>query len=251
MPPMMYRAAILGATGTVGQRFVELLSQHPHFDITALCASERSCGKLYSEACKWKLSADIPSKCAEMKVRSCDVKELCTLCEVVFSGLDSSVAGSIESECASNGLAVFSNAKNHRMDPDVPILLPTVNPDHLQLVKSQDSMKKSGGFIVTNANCASTAMCLALMPLHTAFGIEKIFCATLQATSGAGYPGISSMDILDNCIPYISDEEPKIESEPKKIMGQLKSDKIEEASMEISSMVHRVPVTDGHLISVP
>lgn len=244
------RAAILGATGAVGQRFVDLLRAHPRIEITAVCASERSAGKFYCDACNWKVSADIPPRIKSMVVGKCDVEEIKSLCDLVFSGLDAAVAGEIESKCAEAGLAVFSNAKNHRYDDDVPILIPTANPEHIEIVREQSAFKRNGGFIVTNANCASTALCLALAPIHKEFGIEKVFCATLQACSGAGYPGLPSMDILDNCVPYISGEEGKLEMEPNKILGTVQKGRILEAGMRISSMVHRVPVTDGHLISV-
>eukprot|EP00916_Digyalum_oweni_P005823 GHVL01010094.1.p1 GENE.GHVL01010094.1~~GHVL01010094.1.p1 ORF type:complete len:287 (+),score=55.29 GHVL01010094.1:227-1087(+) len=168
---------------------------------------------------------------------------------IVFSGLDSSVAGPIESRFADAGVAVFSNAKNHRMSDNVPILLPMVNEDHLSLIKQQDSFKKTGGFIVTNANCASTGLCIALKPILDKFGLKTVVSSTLQAISGAGYPGLSSVDILDNVIPFIDGEEEKLQTEPLKILGCLTNDAIQPLECQFSCMVHRVPVSDGHIIS--
>eukprot|EP00922_Rhytidocystis_sp_ex-Travisia-forbesii_P022583 GHVS01033057.1.p1 GENE.GHVS01033057.1~~GHVS01033057.1.p1 ORF type:complete len:310 (-),score=26.40 GHVS01033057.1:576-1505(-) len=192
----------------------------------------------------------MPLAAADMVVDSCEPSMLANRCDLVFSGLDNSVAGDIEQQCAQAGLAVFSNAKNHRMDPFVPILIPFVNHEHLQAVYKQPSMVSSGGFIVTNANCASTGLAIALKPIHEAFGICSMFVATLQAVSGAGYPGLPSMAILDNAIPGISGEEGKLETEPQKIFGSLTAEGIQSAAIKCSACTHRVPVTDGHLISV-
>eukprot|EP00922_Rhytidocystis_sp_ex-Travisia-forbesii_P022589 GHVS01033063.1.p1 GENE.GHVS01033063.1~~GHVS01033063.1.p1 ORF type:complete len:225 (-),score=22.37 GHVS01033063.1:33-707(-) len=199
-----YRVGILGATGAVGQRFVSLLFSHDWFDVVVLAASERSSGQRYRHAVTWTLPDAMPAAAADIVVDICEPSLLATRCDLVFSGLDNSVAGDIEDKCAQAGLAVFSNAKNHRMDPFVPILIPFVNYEHLQAVYKQPSMVSAGGFIVTNANCASTGLAIALKPIHEAFGICSMFVATLQAVSGAGYPGLPSMAILDNAIPGIS-----------------------------------------------
>eukprot|EP01068_Selenidium_serpulae_P009568 Selendium_serpulae@DN5264_c0_g1_i1.p1 len=247
---MSFRVGILGATGAVGQQFANLLKDHPWFKVTALCASERSAGKKYRDVVKWKVSAEIPADMADMDIGDCNVEKLKSMCDIVFSGLDAAVAGQIETQCAAAGIAVFSNAKNHRYDKDVPILIPTINSEHLDIVHTQDVYKQHGGFIVTNSNCAVTALCMAITPLHKKFEIEQMFITTLQACSGAGYPGIPSMDVLDNCVPYIEGEEVKVEEEPKKIMGHIDKSEIKDANTKISAMCHRVPVTNGHLISV-
>lgn len=232
--------AILGATGSVGQQFVSLLANHPWFEIAAVCASERSVGKTYREAVKWILSEPLPAEVADMRVQPCIPGSSANL---YFSALDASVAGEIEIACAEAGAVVVSNSSNHRMDPLVPLLVPEVNSDHLQLLKSRSTVK---GLIVTNPNCAVVGLVMALKPL-VSFGLEKILVTTLQAVSGAGYPGLPSVDILDNVIPFISNEEDKIETEPLKILGSVKSAGIEFLSCHISAQVNRVPVTDGHL----
>lgn len=236
--------AILGATGSVGQRLVQLLANHPWFEIAALAASERSYGKLYSDAVNWLLPEPIPPKIAQMKVGLCypDLP-----CSVVFSGLDSSVAGDVETAFAKAGYIVISNAKNHRMDPSVPLLIPEVNADHLQLVKKQGFGK---GMIVTDPNCSVMGLVLALKPIVDAFGIEAVHVVTMQALSGAGYPGVASMDIFDNVIPFIQGEEEKIETEPLKILGRLGENGVIPADMSISAHCNRVAVSDGHLACV-
>ncbi|MCS6903370.1 MAG: aspartate-semialdehyde dehydrogenase, partial [Candidatus Bipolaricaulota bacterium] len=238
---------ILGATGTVGQRFVQLLAEHPWFEVTALAASERSAGRTYQEAVRWKLDSPIPDKIARMPVL--DPKPNLD-CSIVFSALDSSVAGPIEEEFARAGYAVFSNAKNHRMDDDVPILIPEVNPDHLELIELQRAQRRWKGFIVTNGNCSTITLCLALAPLERDFGIESVLVTTMQAVSGAGYPGVPSLDILGNLIPHIDGEEEKIERETKKIFGTLRNQKIEPHPMVVSATTTRVAVLDGHSESV-
>ncbi|CEM25113.1 unnamed protein product [Vitrella brassicaformis CCMP3155] len=247
-----YRVGVLGATGAVGQRFLELLKNHPWFIVTALGASERSAGKKYGDVVNWKVSAAVPEEAASLLVMECRADLFIGLVDIVFSGLDSSVAGSVEADFASRGIPVFSNAKNHRMDADVPILIPVINADHLSIVRSQPTFKDKGGFIVTNANCASTGLSIALKPIHERFGIHEVFMATCQAISGAGYPGLPSMDILDNCIPFISGEEPKLEEEPAKILGKPSSDGscIDFAPIAATAMCHRVAVSDGHIVSV-
>lgn len=242
------RVGILGATGTVGQRFIELLHAHPYFQITALAASERSVGKKYSELNVWKLDSVLPSDIGVMKVEACSPG---IEARVVFSALDSSVAGSIEMEFARAGYIVVSNAKNYRMEDDVPLLFPEVNADHVRLI---DIQKKNRGFdkgyIVTNSNCAIMGFVPIVHVLNQHYGVESVDVTTLQAISGAGYPGVPSMDILGNVIPYISGEEEKIETEPLKIWGQMVQDRIQYAPITISASVHRVPVMDGHLASV-
>jgi len=235
--------AVLGATGAVGQRFVQLLDGHPWFRVAALAASERSAGQPYARAARWFLQEPMPSWARDMEIVPCrpglDAR-------VAFSGLDASVAGTIESEFAGAGHAVVSNSRNHRMDPDVPLMIPEVNADHLELIEGQRRLSKGGGFIVTNPNCSTVGLAMSAAPLHRVFGIRRLAVATLQAISGAGYPGISSVDILDNVIPFIGGEEEKMESETLKILGAPKT----AASFPISAQCHRVHVSDGHTLAV-
>lgn len=231
---------ILGATGSVGQRFIELLSRHPWFDITFVAASERSLGKTYGEAVKWQLSTPLPDAIAALPVNECQPS---LAPQLLFSALDSSVAEEIESTFAQKGKIVITNAKNHRMKKDVPLLIPEVNSEHLELLPMQTF---GIGKIVTNPNCSAIGLSLALKPLCDGFGVESVHVVTMQAVSGAGYPGVSSMDILDNVIPYICDEENKLETEPRKILGKVAGGYIEEAAIAISAQCNRVPVTDGH-----
>ncbi len=231
---------ILGATGSVGQMFVNLLQEHPLFEIAELAASERSAEKKYSEAVNWVLAKPLPEKIGNMTVKPCEPN---LDCKLVFSGLDSKVAGEIESNFAKNGYIVISNSKNHRMFDDVPLLIPDINPDHLELIKKQRYGK---GMIITNPNCSTIGLCMALKPLIDNFGIEAVNVVTMQAISGAGYPGVASLDIIDNVIPYIGDEEGKMETEPLKIFGKLSNDKIEFADFKISAHCNRVAVVDGH-----
>ncbi len=235
---------ILGATGMVGQKFVELLSVHPWFEIVSLAASDRSVGKRYEDAMKWSMPTSLPQKIAEMPVVAC----LPNLpCKVVFSGLDSSVAGEIEKNFAKAGYKVISNSSNHRMDFDVPLLIPEINGDHLNLLPHQGFGQ---GAIVTNPNCSVVGICMALKPLLDQWGVEAVSVVTLQALSGAGYPGIPSMDILDNVIPYIGGEEEKIETEPLKILGTCEKNKIIPYPLHLSAQCTRVSVADGHLACV-
>ncbi len=235
------KVGILGATGSVGQKFIELLSNHPWFEITEVAASERSSGKKYKEAVNWILTSPLPKSVADLIVKNCEPN---LDCKLVFSGLDSSIAGEVEINFANAGYVVVSNSKNHRMDSDVPLLVPEINSEHLQLVKHQ---KFNGGCIVTNPNCSTIGMVLALKPLLDNFGLEAVNVVTMQALSGAGYPGVSSLDIIDNVIPYISGEEPKLETEPLKILGKLNSNKIDNINFKISAQCNRVAVVDGHL----
>ncbi|MBD3290943.1 aspartate-semialdehyde dehydrogenase [candidate division KSB1 bacterium] len=238
---MKIPVGILGATGSVGQKFIQLLSDHPWFEINSVAASERSAGKKYRDAVNWFMTAPIPETVADLTIRTCEPE---LPCKIVFSGLDASVAGDIETEFAKAGYVVISNSRNHRFDPDVPLLIPEVNSDHLKLIEQQ---KYGDGCIVTNPNCSTIGMTLALKPLHDAFGIAAVNVVTLQALSGAGYPGVASLDIIDNVLPFISNEEPKMESEPLKILGSLNGDKIDFADFPISAQCNRIPVLDGHL----
>jgi aspartate-semialdehyde dehydrogenase len=238
---------VLGATGAVGQRFVQLLADHPWFEIVELAASDRSAGKAYRDACTWRLPTGLPEAAATRVVKSCEGP---FQAKILFSGLDSSVAGEIETALAGRGHAVVSNARNHRMDPDVPLLIPEVNPEHLDALAVQRK-RTGGGYIVTNPNCSVVGLAMALAPLQRAFGLQEVAVVTLQALSGAGYPGVASMDINDNVIPYIGGgEEEKIEAEPLRILGRFTAGAFEPAPFAISASVHRVAVSDGHTMAV-
>lgn len=240
-----WHAGVLGATGIVGQRLVHLLAEHPWFELREVAASERSSGKTYSEAVRWQLETPIPEAARGLTVKGIEP----TLdCDFVFSALDSSVAGPAEEDFARAGYPVVSNSRNHRVDPDVPLLIPEVNAAHLQAIPVQQ--KNRGyhtGFIVTNPNCSTAGLVLVLKPLADAFGLERIFVVTLQAISGAGYPGVASMDIHGNVLPFISGEEEKMESEPQKLLGKWDGTRFIEAGLCISAHCNRVPVLDGHL----
>jgi aspartate-semialdehyde dehydrogenase len=243
------KVGILGATGMVGQRFIQLLENHPWFEISALAASERSAGKTYTESMvgRWKLETPIPKDVAGMEVKECtpDMD-----CRVIFSALDSSVAGPVEEKFARTGYVVSSNSKNHRMDDDVPLLIPEINGDHLEIISAQKKRIGSNGFIVTNPNCSTIGLVMGVAPLHKKYGITKIVVTTMQALSGAGYPGVASLDILDNVVPYIGGEEDKLETEPQKILGMIKNNRFVMADMLISASCNRVNVKDGHLETV-
>lgn len=236
--------AILGATGCVGQKFIHLLDQHPWFEIVALCASERSAGKKYGEAVNWLMPAPLPDYMARMEVQLCRPSFTCSL---VFSGLDANVAGEIETQFAQAGYLVVSNSRNHRMDPAVPLVIGEVNANHLDLLRKQPFGK---GGLVTNSNCSVMGLTVALKPLYDRFGLEAVHVVTMQALSGAGYPGVASLDILDNIIPFIKGEEEKIETEPLKILGHFDGSAITNANFKISAQCNRVPVLDGHTESV-
>ncbi|MDA0378533.1 MAG: aspartate-semialdehyde dehydrogenase, partial [Bacteroidetes bacterium] len=239
---MKLRVGILGATGAVGQKFIRLLADHPWFEITAVAASERSAGKPYHEAVHWVEDTALPPAVAQLVVQECTPG---LDCDFVFSGLDSSVAGHVEKAFAEAGYPVISNAKNHRMDPDVPLLIPEVNPEHLALLDRQTY--PDGGFIVTNPNCATVGMAVALKPLQDAFGIEAVHVTTMQALSGAGYPGVASLDATANVIPFISGEEDKLETEPLRILAPLmQGPSVELLDFGISAQCNRVPVIEGH-----
>ncbi|WOO83003.1 putative aspartate-semialdehyde dehydrogenase [Vanrija pseudolonga] len=254
-PQAPIKVGVLGATGTVGQRFIELLATHPYFEIHALGASARSAGKKYVDATKWKLVSQIPESVKGMIVQECKPEPFAE-CGVVFSGLDHDVAGDIEVAFRAAGLNVFSNAKNYRRDPLVPLMVPLVNPDHISVVRhQQQELKLSKGYIVCNANCSTTAIVVPLKALEVAFGpLKTVMVTTLQAISGAGYPGVSSLDILGNVVPYIGGEEEKIEWETKKILGGVNPDNSFDlhasAPLKISANCNRVPVIDGHLACV-
>lgn len=244
-----FKVGILGATGAVGQKFIRLLQGHPWFTITALGASERSAGQIYKKAAQWVESVPLPNQIAQMEVRECLADRFDDV-DFVFSGLDSSVAERIESNFATSGIPVISNAKNFRMHEQVPLLIPEVNPDHIELIQHQTFTNDHSGWIVTNPNCVVVPLATSLKPLHEKYGIESVLLTSMQAISGAGYPGVPSLDILGNVVPFISGEESKIESEPLKLLGQLSTDKISFADFPIQATATRVPVRNGHLLSV-
>jgi aspartate-semialdehyde dehydrogenase len=243
-----YAVGILGATGTVGQRFIQLLENHPQFEITALAASDRSAGKPFAEACAWKLAGGMPGSVKQIMVQPIEPS---LDCEIVFSSLPSSVARETELAFARAGYAVISNSSSYRMDEDVPLLIPEINAEHLGLIEIQQQKRGLGkGFIITNPNCSVVSFAPPLAALHKRFGIETAIVTTLQAISGAGYPGVASLDIIDNVIPYIAGEEPKVETEAQKILGRFVGGAIEKADFTVSAQCFRVPVIDGHTVSV-
>lgn len=237
--------AVLGATGAVGQAFVRLLADHPWFDLVEIAASERSVGKSYRDATRW-LEGKMPERTAKLTVKPCDPLEI--KAKIVFSALDSSVAGDVEAAFAAAGRVVLSNAKNYRMADDVPLVIPEVNGHHLSLLDRQRSERGWPGGIVTNANCAVTVIAMALAPLHEKFHVRKVFATTMQAVSGAGYPGVASLDFLGNTIPYIGDEEPKIELELTKLLGTYDGSRIVPAEIVTSAHANRVAVEHGHTV---
>src|SRR5438046_6545214 len=239
------RVGILGATGTVGQRFLQLLEQHPQFTVTALAASERSQGRPYAESCAWRLRGAVPDAVRGLVVQA---PEPPLDCDVVFSSLPSDVAGPVETRFARAGYRVVTNSSPHRMADAVPLLIPKVNPDHLALL---DACKGTGGgFIVANPNCSTVMIALALAPLAARFGVAAVAVTTLQAISGAGYPGVAALDITDNVIPFIAEEEEKIERETRKILGSLETGRVTPAEFAVSAQCHRVNAVDGHLAAV-
>lgn len=239
--------SVLGATGTVGQKFVRLLADHPWFELAAVAASSTSAGKRYGDVMRWREPSILPERIASLKVQEC-VPPLPG--PIVFSALDAEVAGPIEEAFARAGAHVVSNARNHRMDPDVPLLIPETNVDHLVLADRQRDTRAWRGAILANPNCSTACLVLALTPLHRAFGIEKLFVSTMQAVSGAGYPGVASLDILGNVIPHIGGEEEKMERETRKILGTLGPAGVEPATFAVSAHTNRVAVLDGHLETV-
>jgi aspartate-semialdehyde dehydrogenase len=244
------KVGILGATGSVGQRFVQLLEGHPWFEFGALFASERSVGKRYKEVAKWFLPYEMPREAADMVVRSMeDIGASGNDIAIMFSALPGPVASNVEKRCAEAGYMVSSNVAVHRMEKDVPLVIPEVNADHLALIEVQKSMRGWDGFIITNPNCSAIMLTLSLKPLMR-FGIKEVRVSTMQAVSGAGYEGVPSMAILDNVIPFIEREEDKMESEPLKILGTLEGSEIKNAPFTVCASCHRVMVMDGHTEAV-
>jgi aspartate-semialdehyde dehydrogenase len=243
-----FRVGILGATGVVGQRFIQLLEDHPQFEVTALAASDRSQGKTYAEACAWRLPGEMPARVNKIVVQS-PVPPLD--CDFVLSSLPGDVAGEAEESFARAGYPVISNSSSHRMDADVPLLIPEANPEHIELIASQRAARGyQSGFIVTNPNCSTIVIAMALAPLHRNFGVASCVATTMQAISGAGYPGVASLDITDNVLPFIGGEEEKIESETLKILGRVSEGKIVDADALISAQCNRVNVIDGHTAAI-
>ena len=249
---------ILGATGVVGQRFVQLLEHHPWFEIAWLAASDRSEGKLYGEAVRWHLKTALPERIAAMRMSPANNADGAP--KVIFAALDAAIAADLEPRFAEAGCAVVSNSSAFRMAPDVPLVIPEVNPDHLALIETQSWRKKSRGYIVTNSNCSAMGLVLALAPLHKQFGLRTVMAVTMQAVSGAGYPGVPSLDILGNVVPYIAQEEEKMEEETQKLLGRLEGSMdggsaagrmtIVPAPFAMSAQCNRVPVEDGHMESI-
>ena len=238
---------ILGATGIVGQRFIQLLEHHPWFEVAWLAASDRSEGREYADAARWKLRTPIPARVATMKVSPATPDGAP---KVVFAALDAAIAAELEPRFAEAGHAVITNSSALRMAPNVPLVIPEVNPDHIKLIECQPWRRKSGGFVVTNSNCSAMGLVLALAPLHKQFAIETVMAVTMQAVSGAGYPGVASMDILGNVIPYIPNEEQKMEEETRKMLGSLNGSGVVLAPFKMSAQCNRVAVEDGHTESI-
>jgi aspartate-semialdehyde dehydrogenase len=243
------KVGILGATGAVGQKFIRLLQNHPWFEIEGLGASERSAGKKYKDASNWIEDVTLPDYVANKVVAECTPEALSGV-DFVFSGLDSSVAFEIEGAFARAGIPVISNAKNYRMDPTVPLLVPEVNPDHIGLIDTQSFTNDNSGFIVTNPNCVAVPLSLALKPIYDAFGIEAMIVTTMQAISGAGYPGVPSLDILGNVVPFIGGEEEKIAPETQKLLGYYSNGAITEPKYPVQATCTRVPTLNGHMAAV-
>ena len=238
---------ILGATGMVGQRFIQLLENHPWFQIAWLAASDRSNGKRYEDAAKWRLDTPCPERIAKMTISPADPEGAP---KIIFAALDTDIARELEPKFAAAGCAVVSNSSAFRMHPNVPLVIPEVNADHLHLIEDQTWRKESGGYIVTNPNCSAIGLVMALKPIEERFGIEQIFVTTMQAVSGAGYPGVPSMDILGNVVPFIKNEEEKMEAETLKLLGKLDGEHIAPLAARMSAHCNRVAVEDGHTESV-
>jgi aspartate-semialdehyde dehydrogenase len=238
---------ILGATGIVGQRFVQMLEHHPWFEVAWLAASDRSEGKPYVESARWRLKTPIPAGVAHMRVSPAKPDGAP---KIVFAALDAAIAADLEPRFAESGRAVITNSSALRMQKDVPLVVPEVNPDHIKLLECQAWRHHSGGFVVTNPNCSAIGLVMALAPLEQRFGIETVMAVTMQAVSGAGYPGVASLDILGNVIPYIPKEEEKMEEETRKLLGRLNGSGIVPASFGMSAQCNRVAVEDGHTESV-
>ncbi len=238
---------ILGATGMVGQRFIQLLENHPWFEVAWLAASDRSSGKRYGDAARWKLDTQLPQRIADMPVSPA---EPTGAPKVIFAALDADIAREMEPKFAAAGCAVISNSSAFRMHPNVPLVIPEVNAEHLHLIDEQSWRKESGGYIVTNPNCSAIGLVMALRPLEERFGIEAIFVTTMQAISGAGYPGVASLDILGNVVPYIKNEEEKMEEETLKLLGRFEGHAVKPLDAKMSAHCNRVAVEDGHTESV-
>ena len=245
-PSKKIPVAILGATGAVGQRLVQMLQNHPWFEIAIVTGSERSIGRAYGEITRWVLDGTPPAGVASMIVQPTDQAGDVPL---AFSALPASQARELEPLWAVAGSVVCSNASAYRMDPLVPLLIPEVNPDHVALIEAQRNARSWSGAIVTNPNCSTITLVMALKPLYDRFGLKQVHATTLQAISGAGYPGVASLDILDNIVPFIGGEEEKIESEPLKLLGSYRDGAIQHAPLRVSASVNRVPVMDGHMVS--
>lgn len=242
------RVGILGATGTVGQRVIHLLRDHPSFEVTALAASDRSEGKRFADVCNWKLPVEMPETVRDIKVYGCKPP---LDCDVVIASLPSDIALEAEGAFAAAGIPVISNSSAYRMPDDVPLIVPEINPEHLDVIPQQQKNRGyDKGYIVTNPNCTTIGLVMALAPLQQRFGLEAVMMTSMQAISGAGYPGVPSMDILDNVIPFIGGEEEKVEVEPQKILGSVTGGKIQSAAFKVSAQCNRVAVQDGHLESV-
>ncbi len=247
MSPQKIPVGILGATGVVGQRFIQMLEDHPWFEVAWLAASDRSAGQAYGEAAKWRLKTAVPDRVRSMTVSPAAPDDAP---RVIFAALDAAIARELEPQFAAAGCAVVSNSSAFRMERNVPLVIPEVNADHVALIEHQCWRKQSGGYIVTNPNCSAIGLVVALAPLHRKFGIESLFVTTMQAVSGAGYPGVASLDILGNVIPYIAKEEEKMEEETRKLLGQLAGDYVEPAGFTMTAHCNRVAVEDGHTESV-
>jgi len=247
--PGQIRVGILGATGTVGQRFIQMLERHPQFRVTAVAASDRSEGKPYAEACSWRLPGEMPGAVKPLRVQA---PQPPLDCDVIFSSLPAEMARATEGGFARAGYPVISNSSAWRMEEDVPLLIPEVNPTHLRLLETQAAGRgfAKGGFLVTNPNCSTVMLVLALAPLHARFGVAAAVATTMQALSGAGYPGVASLDATDNVLPFIENEEEKIERETQKILGALNGKRVEYAEFPVSAQCHRVNVSDGHMAAV-
>ena len=240
--------AVLGATGSVGQRFISLLDHHPWFQVVALAASDRSIGQPYAQACRWILNDPMPEYARNMVVVPATTEAVNA--KIVFSALPADLAKDLEPQFAQAGFAVCSNASSYRRADDVPLLLPEVNADHIQLVKQQRKRRGWSGCITTDPNCTSTGLTIALKALDNSFGVKKVFAVSLQALSGAGYPGVPSLDINDNVIPNVGGEEDKVEWEPRKMLGKFDGNQVELADIGFSAHTNRVAVTDGHTVCV-
>ncbi len=242
-----YPIGILGATGMVGQRFIQLLENHPWFEVAWLAASDRSSGKPYGEAAKWRLDTPLPERIAGMIVSPAEPEGAP---KIIFASVDAATAREMEPQFAAAGCAVVSNSSAYRMAANVPLVIPEINAEHLHLIEEQESRRETGGYMVTNPNCSTIGLVMALKPLEERFGIEQIFVTTMQAVSGAGYPGVPSMDILGNVIPYIASEEEKMEAETLKLLGRLEGRAVTPLDARITAHCNRVAVEDGHTESV-